>query len=63
MEVTDPVCGMSLDLEKAAAREDYMGWAYFFCSNACHRLFKLSPERFSEKPETAPVNTAPSDVG
>ena len=54
MKVTDPVCGMSLDLENAVAREDYKGWTYFFCSNACHRLFKNSPERFSEKPETAP---------
>jgi Cu+-exporting ATPase len=63
MDVTDPVCGMSLDLKKAAAQEDYKGWAYFFCSNACHRLFKLSPERFLGKPGTAPVSTAPNDVG
>jgi Cu+-exporting ATPase len=63
MKVTDPVCGMSLDLEKAVAQEDYQGWAYFFCSNACHRLFRLSPERFSENPETMPVDKAPSETG
>ena len=63
MEVTDPVCGRRLSFDGVIAQEDYRGWAYFFCSETCHRLFKLSPERFSEKPETAPVNTAPSDVG
>jgi Cu+-exporting ATPase len=54
---------MSLDLEKAVAQEDYEGWAYFFCSNACHRHFRLSPARFSQKAETAPVDNAPSDTG
>ena len=53
MKVTDPVCGMSLDPEKAAAREDYGGWVYFFCSNSCHLLFRLSPERFVHKPKVA----------
>jgi YHS domain-containing protein len=62
MKVTDPVCGRSLDLEKALAQEDYNGWAYFFCSRDCHRLFGLSPERFSEKHETAPVDKEPSET-
>ena len=62
MKVTDPVCGMSLDLEKAIAKEDYNGWVYFFCSNNCHRLFKLSPERFSKNLGAARTNAAPSDV-
>ena len=53
MDLADPVCGMSLDLKRAVAQEDYKGWAYFFCSNACHRLFKLSPERFVQKSKAA----------
>ena len=36
--------------------------AYFFCSRDCHRLFGLSPERFSEKHETAPVDKEPSET-
>ncbi len=62
MKVTDPVCGMSLDPEKAAAREDYGGWVYFFCSNSCHRLFKLSPERFAQKHKAAPPVEAAGDI-
>lgn len=63
MRVTDPVCGMTLELEKAAAREDYAGWAYFFCSDACHRLFAMAPERYSRKPRTTSVDTAPDVPG
>lgn len=45
--VTDPVCGMRLALEKAAAQQEHEGWAYFFCSNACHEFFLAAPERYS----------------
>ena len=58
MKVRDPVCGEEIDLVDAKASEDRNGWAYFFCSNACHQHFKLSPERFSDRPEMAV-----SDVG
>jgi Cu+-exporting ATPase len=46
MTVTDPVCGMQVDIGKAAAHEDHGGWAYFFCSAQCHRLFRANPERY-----------------
>ena len=52
MKVTDPVCGMSLDLEKAAAQVDDGGWI-FFCSNSCHLLFRRSPERYAQKSKAA----------
>ncbi len=48
--VTDPVCGMSLSPDKAAAREEHGGWVYFFCSNACHRLFLAAPDRYCQGP-------------
>ena len=38
---------MRLALEKAAAQHEHEGWAYFFCSNACHKLFLAAPERYS----------------
>ena len=59
MEVTDPVCGVSLALEKTQGQEKYEGWAYFYCSNACHRLFNHSPKRFSLRKETALVGANP----
>jgi Cu+-exporting ATPase len=53
---------MSLDPEKAAAREDYGGWVYFFCSNSCHLLFGLSPERFAQNPKAALTGEAAGDT-
>ncbi len=37
--VTDPVCGMSFKVERAAARAEYEGKTYYFCAHACHRQF------------------------
>lgn len=53
MTVTDPVCGMHLALEKVAAQEEHEGWAYFFCSNACRKLFLAAPERYASSPGQA----------
>jgi len=56
--VTDPVCGKELHLETTAAHEDYRGWAYFFCSSACHRLFRNAPKRYaaaSARPAADPL--------
>ena len=49
MTVTDPVCEMQVDIEKAAVQEEHGGWAYFFCSERCHRLFRASPARYMER--------------
>ena len=63
MNVDDPVCNKEINLRDVVAFENHEGWAYFFCSNACHHLFKLSPERFSKKLKAAPVNLASSGIG
>ncbi len=44
MKVTDPVCCVQTDTERAVAQEDYGGRTFYFCSAECHRLFKTSPE-------------------
>jgi Cu+-exporting ATPase len=44
--VKDPVCGMEIDPETAAASEAYRGTTYSFCSEACHERFVATPERF-----------------
>ena len=46
IRVKDPVCGKELDLGDAQAREDYRGWAYFFCSERCHRRLTAHRDRF-----------------
>jgi Cu+-exporting ATPase len=42
----DPVCGMELDEETAAASSEYDGDTYFFCSESCLREFEADPERY-----------------
>ena len=48
-KVTDPVCGMSIDPEKAAARIEHGGETYYFCSQHCADSFAPDPERFTNQ--------------
>jgi Cu+-exporting ATPase len=41
--VIDPVCGMRIDSEDAAATAEHEGVTYFFCSQACHDTFVADP--------------------
>jgi YHS domain-containing protein len=47
MQVTDPVCGMTIESEKAAAREVLQGQTYYFCSNLCQEKFRAAPDRYA----------------
>ena len=49
MKVTDPVCGMSIESEKAHASETHQGRTYYFCSAQCQRSFKADPGKFAAK--------------
>jgi len=42
----DPVCGMTVDPEKAKARVEYAGKSYYFCSAGCGKRFEQAPEQF-----------------
>jgi len=42
----DPVCGMDVDPQKAAATSEYKGVTYYFCAPGCKRQFDQNPERF-----------------
>jgi len=42
----DPVCGMKVDESKAAAKTEYAGVTYYFCSKECQRNFELSPAQW-----------------
>lgn len=50
-EHMDPVCGMTVQADKAAETYDYEGQRYYFCSNSCLEKFKRSPETYLPKPE------------
>jgi Cu+-exporting ATPase len=47
--VKDPVCGMDIDPNTAAASEEYEGVKYYFCSHSCHERFKADPKQFAAK--------------
>jgi Cu+-exporting ATPase len=40
---TDPVCGMRIDTDDAAATAEYEGKTYYFCSQACQDAFVADP--------------------
>jgi len=44
--VTDPVCGMAITRDTAAATSTFEGRDYFFCSLACQREFDKNPQRY-----------------
>lgn len=46
---TDPVCGMTVDPEQAAACVEYRGATYYFCSHACHQTFTATPEAYVKR--------------
>lgn len=49
--VKDPVCGMDIDPENAAAQEDHDGRTFYFCSAQCHAAFLDEPHRYGHPHE------------
>ena len=47
----DVVCGMEVDEKTAAAKSEYKGTTYYFCSAGCKKAFDKEPEKFSGKKE------------
>ena len=47
---TDPVCGMSVDQNSAAAQSDHKGRTYYFCSKECKASFDANPEKYVRQP-------------
>jgi Cu+-exporting ATPase len=51
--VIDPVCGMEVTPEAAAAAWQHAGMTYYFCSVGCMERFREEPERFLAADPTA----------
>jgi Cu+-exporting ATPase len=43
---TDPVCGMEVTPETAAATSEYQGQTYYFCSIEDKETFEKHPEKY-----------------
>ena len=50
-KVLDPVCGMTIDPAKAAAKSTYRGEKVYFCAEGCKRKFDANPEKYLREPE------------
>lgn len=48
---TDPVCGMPVNRNWAAATAEYGGKSYYFCIDECRRRFAEDPNRFVREPK------------
>jgi len=46
MSAIDPVCGMTVEPDTAAAKVEHGGKAYYFCSQHCAHAFKADPARY-----------------
>ncbi|MGA7855654.1 MAG: HAD-IC family P-type ATPase, partial [Candidatus Acidiferrales bacterium] len=56
----DPVCGMTLDPERAAARVEHSGKTFYFCCAGCATKFRAEPEKYlSAKVPAATGHGAP----
>ncbi len=51
----DPVCGMMVDPNSAAASLEYNGKTYYFCAVGCKTTFDKSPEKFLQKSVPSPI--------
>lgn len=56
--IKDPVCGMQVDEKNAAAKADYQGSTYYFCSAGCHKTFGADPAKYAKS-----VGSGPAGVG
>jgi xanthine dehydrogenase accessory factor len=45
-DATDPVCGMTVEVEGARHVARYGGRDYYFCSSGCKRRFEAEPEKY-----------------
>ena len=58
-DTTDPVCGMTVDPERAAGTFDYEGRRYLFCSPSCLTRFQATPEQYIRHRSMGEAHAAP----
>jgi len=64
-KATDPVCGMTVDPQKARGTASHGGVTYYFCSQGCLTKFQADPAKYLQKvaPAAEPARTAPGMSG
>jgi adenylate cyclase len=51
--VIDPICGMRIEADDAAATAEYEGQTYYFCSESCRAVFLSSPSAYGPRAAAA----------
>jgi len=49
----DPVCGMEIITDEAAAQTTYEGQTYYFCAPGCKVQFDQNPEKYIKDKTTS----------
>ncbi|MEO6966676.1 MAG: heavy metal-binding domain-containing protein [Acidobacteriaceae bacterium] len=59
----DPVCGMAVNPDKAAAKAGFANQDFYFCSQGCAAKFREHPEKYltGEKPQAAAAPASDAD--
>jgi len=47
LSYADPVCGMAVDPDVAAAQTCYNGVQIFFCAESCKKAFEAEPQKYT----------------
>jgi Cu+-exporting ATPase len=55
----DPVCGMTVVPERAAATRDFRGVTYFFCRDGCAMKFSAEPHKYLARPAAPSAKMSP----
>jgi P-type Cu+ transporter len=50
LRARDPVCGMELEIARAAASTDYEARTHYFCSPQCKQDFERQPALYLGRP-------------
>ncbi len=59
----DPICGMNVEPEKAAAKIEHAGKTYYFCSKGCARRFEQAPEKYADAAGRAQIGPSAASHG
>src|SRR3954468_6381749 len=59
----DPVCGMTVTPERAAAHVTHDGQDFYFCSKGCAAKFQQDPARYLASPGSSPMQSQGNDGG
>ena len=61
-KVKDPVCGMMIEQQDAAAQTTHGSVTYFFCSDVCQRDFQSDPDRYGLEKHEPPFTVSKSGM-